>query len=109
MDTSEIEKELRAIKELLIQSLNLAPVITTNPSVDFMDVQACSNFLKISKATVYAKTSKGELPYLKRFGRNYYVKQAMIEFLKSGAVRSNSEIEAEAENSFIRANQNRTL
>jgi excisionase family DNA binding protein len=63
-----------------------------------LSVDQCAEFLNLSKATIYTLTSKGELPFMKRSKRNYFSKSDLVQYLKQGRNKTNSELEAEAQN-----------
>jgi excisionase family DNA binding protein len=64
-----------------------------------LTVREAAEFLGITVPTVYTKTSKGELPVCKPNGskRLYFSKQALVDYIKAGRKKTNSEIEAEAD------------
>ena len=47
-------------------------------------VQEVAQFLKLSVSTIYALTSKGELPVMKRSKRCYYSKLELLNYLQEG-------------------------
>ena len=73
----------------------------TNPpqseSDELLTVQDTAKFLSLSVPTVYGLISKGELPVMKRSKRCYFSKIELINYLKQGRKKTNTEIQAEAE------------
>lgn len=63
----------------------------------YLSIDEVVPILKISKATIYSKCQRRELPYSKRGGRLYFSKNELNEYLKGGKRKSQSEIEEEAE------------
>lgn len=61
-----------------------------------LDVYDVARLLKVTIGTIRTKTSNGELPSMKRFGKNYYLKSEIISYLKEGRKLSNQEIEEQA-------------
>ena len=59
----------------------------------FLTVQEAANFLNLTKPTVYSKVSKGELPHMKKGKRLYFSLEELVDHIKSGKVKSISEIE----------------
>jgi excisionase family DNA binding protein len=49
-----------------------------------MDVQDAAKFLKLSVPTIYSKTSRGELPAMKRGKRLYFSRLDLMAYLKEG-------------------------
>ena len=62
-----------------------------------LTVKETAEFLSLSVATIYSKCSKGELEYFKRSKRLYFSSIQLMDYLKEGHNKSNSEIEKEAE------------
>lgn len=61
-----------------------------------LTIHEASEFLNLTVATIYCKVSKRELPFMKRSKRLYFSSSELLEYLKQGREKSNSEIEAEA-------------
>lgn len=62
-----------------------------------LTVDETAEFLKLAKATIYTKVSRNELPVMKRAGRLYFSYSELLEYVKAGRKKTDSEIEAEAE------------
>ncbi len=90
-----LTKEVSELKELLLQVNNQEP---TTPAEKLLTVQEAAKFLNLSVPTIYSKVSKGELPVMKRSKRLYFSNIELMEYLKSGRKKTNSEITAEANN-----------
>lgn len=52
--------------------------------IALLNVNAVSRFLDLSKATIYTKCSKGEIPHIKKGKRLYFYKEDLIKYLESG-------------------------
>jgi len=88
MTHKEIELTLNEIKELL-------KVQRTKPYT-FNDA---AEYLGISKSYLYKLTSGGKIPYYKPFGKKIYFDKVMLDdWVYQNPVKSNTQIEAEAEN-----------
>lgn len=61
-------------------------------------VKETADFLRLSVPTIYGLISKGEIPVMKRSKRCYFSKAELIDYLKKGRQKTNTEIEKEAEN-----------
>jgi len=84
-------------------SENLKPVFET--SVDehkLLTIKQAAEFLNLSVPTVYSKVSRGELPVMKRSKRLYFSKAELLDYIKGGRKKTNSEIESEALQSLVR-------
>lgn len=93
-----IEERLVSIERLIIQ---LQKPIQQNPLSELperpLNIQEAAKFLNLTVSTIYAKVSKGELPFMKRSKRLYFSSIDLMSYLKQGRKKSNSEIKAEAE------------
>ncbi len=68
---------------------------TTQPE-QLLTIQEAAEFLSLTVPTMYSKVSKGELPVMKRSKRLYFSRNELLDYLKAGRKKSNSEIDAEA-------------
>ena len=91
---AQLINEVREMKRLLLESSN-EPKVQED---ELFTVDQCAEFLRLSKPTIYGLISKGDLPVMKRSKRCYFSKLELMEYLREGRRRTNSEIEAEAEN-----------
>lgn len=72
-----------------------------HPHLDLSDperllsIEEASEYLNLSKATIYSKVSRNELPYIKK-GRLYFSSAELLDYLKSGKRKTHAELEAEA-------------
>jgi len=87
--------KLEAIEGLLIAQ---NPTAQEHEADQILSVDQCAEFLNLSKATIYTLTSKGELPFMKRSKRCYFSKGDLVQYLKEGRKKTNSELEAKAQN-----------
>jgi excisionase family DNA binding protein len=91
---SQLNKRLENIERLLTQKNEQSQ---TESVEQLLTIQEASKFLNLSVATIYSKTSKDELPFMKRSKRLYFSSIELLDYLKQGRKKSNSEIEAEAQ------------
>jgi excisionase family DNA binding protein len=64
-----------------------------------MNVNEAANFLGYSKTYLYELIQKNEVPHYRPTGRKViFLPKDLIEWVKSGKVKTNQEIEAEAAN-----------
>ncbi len=64
----------------------------------FFTVQQTADFLKLTVSTIYSKSCRGELPVMKKYGRLYYSKKELINYVKTGRRKTKEEIETFADN-----------
>lgn len=51
----------------------------------YMDVDECSEFIHESKQTIYTRTHKKTMPFLKRNGKLLFNRSEIIKWLEEGA------------------------
>ncbi len=93
-----IEERLGSIESLLI-TLNEKNVESdSNPEKEeLLTVQEAAKFLSLSVPTIYSKVNKGELPVMKRSKRLYFSNYELMDYLKQGRIKTNSELDQEAD------------
>lgn len=92
-------------KKWIKESLSELPIPETNkPENKWFDIGSLCDYLpeKPSKATIYAKTSKGEIPHYKDGKHLRFLQSEIDEWLKSGKIKTNTEIEKEAQESLLK-------
>lgn len=90
-----LTKEISELKQLLLQKSDQQPV---TPTEQLLTVHEAANFLNLSVPTVYSKVSRGELPVMKRGKKLHFSSTELMQYLKNGRKKTNSEIDREAEN-----------
>jgi len=89
MAISSLAEEVRQIKALILET-------STKDGVDsILTIEETSEFLHVQKQTLYSYVSKGVIPHHKRAGRLYFLKNELIDWIKSGNKRA-FDVEAEA-------------
>jgi len=93
-----IEARLSSIENLILD-LKHQPtkVEPTEQPEQLLTVQGAAEFLGLTVPTIYSKCSRYEIPFMKRSKRLYFSSTELMEYLKEGRIKSNAEIEAEAE------------
>lgn len=89
-----LTKEVSELKRLLIEKQEQP---TTEQPEQLLTVQGAAEFLGLTVPTIYSKCSRNEIPFMKRSKRLYFSSTELMEYLKEGRKKSNSEIEQEAE------------
>ncbi len=68
------------------------------PQKKYLQAQASADFLGITLSTFYTKSSRGELPTIKRNGKLYCLQSDLEDYLEQGRRKTNAEIATEANN-----------
>ncbi len=90
---TDLQETVNDIKRLLIE----ASKEPKTEADELLTIEQTALFLKLAKPTIYGLISKGELPVMKRSKRCYFSKAELINYLKQGRKKTNSEIEAETD------------
>jgi excisionase family DNA binding protein len=86
---SSLADELKQIKALILETS------TKDGADSILTIEETSEFLHVQKQTLYSYVSKGLIPNHKRAGRLYFLKNELIDWIKSGNKRV-FDVEAEA-------------
>lgn len=63
---------------------------------DILRPEAAAKFIDLALPTLYTKTSRGEIPHMKKGGRLYFSKKELLEYIQAGRIRTKAEIAAGA-------------
>tara|TARA_R110001583_G_scaffold184761_1_gene344310 strand:- start:382 stop:789 length:408 start_codon:yes stop_codon:yes gene_type:complete len=74
---------------------------------DLLDVKQASNFLKQSEGTLYNNALKGTIPSYKKFGKRYFLKSELLDWIKKGRHKTREQF-AEEVNHKLCDQKNRT-
>jgi excisionase family DNA binding protein len=101
-----IETRLSTIENLLLD-LKHQPMnkVESDPN-QFLNIQEAAQFLNLAVPTIYSKVSRKELPFMKRSKRLYFSKTELMDYIKSGRIKTNDELADEA-HKFVRNTRNR--
>jgi predicted DNA-binding transcriptional regulator AlpA len=67
---------------------------------DLLDVKQASKFLKQSEGTLYNNALKGTIPSYKKFGKRYFLKSELLEWIKKGVHKTRSQIAEDVNNTL---------
>ena len=67
---------------------------------EILNADQAAKLLKIAKQTLYSKTSRQEIPFMKRGKKLIFKKSDLLEYLEKGRYLTNAQIEAKA-NDYI--------
>ncbi len=91
-----LTQQVSELKQLLLESRQ--PNTSISQPEQLLNIQQAAEFLNLTVTTMYTKVSKGELPVMKRGKRLYFSQTELLEYLKTGRKKSNTEVQAEAAN-----------
>ena len=95
-----LTQEVSELKKLLLEKQEQQ---SFKAPEQLLTVQEAADFLNLTVPTIYSKVSKGELPVMKRSKRLYFSSIELLAYLKEGRKKSNTEIEAEANDYLLNA------
>ena len=87
-----LTKEVSELKSLLTEKQEKP----TNQPEQPLTVQEAAKFLNLAVDTIYTKVSRGELPVMKKDKRLYFLSSELMDYLRIGRVKTNLEIDQEA-------------
>ena len=103
---SQILESLERIEHLLGQ--NESGNFTAISDGQILSVDEAAKFLNVTSSTIYKHTFRREIPHVKKGKRLYFVKSELVDWVKSGRVKTSYEIEQEAM-SYITKSANRRM
>ena len=93
-----IDARLSNIENLLLEIRHEPQTqAKSKPQEEILTVPEAASFLNLAIPTVYSLVSRGDLPVMKKNGRCYFSKAELMDYLKSGRKKTNTELQAEAE------------
>lgn len=99
-------RELNRNYSSLADARNISPKVPDDDAEEVLDFLGFCQFLKISKATGYKYTSQNLAPYIKKEGKLFFLKSDLIEWLKSGRIKTKWELDEDARK-FIKERNSR--
>ena len=94
-----IEARLNGIEDLILDLKHQSKQTEAKQETDqLLTVEEASEFLHLTKATIYSKHSRGEIPGVCKQGKRlYFSKERLINWIKSGNQKTTAEIDNEAD------------
>ena len=89
-----LQGKIDSLEQHLLKALEIKNETETDR---LLTVDETAQFLNLAKPTIYSKVSRNELPVMKRGKRLYFSHSELLEYIKEGRKKTDSEIEAEAE------------
>lgn len=99
LDLSELNSRLSNIETLLLEFKEKGIIAETGNGNKWLNLDELCEYLpqKPSKATLYAKLAKGDIPAHKKGKKWFFLKDEIDEYLKQGRKKTTAEIKAEAD------------
>jgi len=89
---SQLGKKLDQIERLILQSSSHH----TQSQIDqYIKIEEAAEILGLAVPTIRSKMCRGELPYMKKGKRVYFSRQELMEYIRQGRRKTNSEIQGE--------------
>ncbi len=101
LDSEQLSGVIQSSVRKVLKESQPNRIESTQIQEDLLTVHGAAVFLKLTVPTIYSKVSKGELPYMKRGKRLHFSRTELMDYLKEGRRKTNSEIEAEA-NTYLK-------
>lgn len=104
MESYKFEDLPNLIGELFVKIENIEKLLqenilhsTTVAEDEILTVSEAAKLLKLSVATVYTKVCRKEIPANKQGKRLYFYRKELLDWIKSGRIRTISEIKKDVE------------
>jgi len=92
-----IETRLSTIEDLILEVKNQTKLPNpTNDQDEFLTIPQAAKLLHLSVPTMYGKTHRNELPFMKRGKRVLFSKKQLIEYMEQGRKLTNEELKEKA-------------
>ena len=91
---TELTNEISELKRLIVEKDEDQSRKTPE---QFLTIQEAAQLLNLTVPTLYSKVSRRELPVMKRGKRLYFSNAELIDYIKDGRKKSNSQVEREAQ------------
>lgn len=100
-------EELKAVIKEAVQEVLVEKGLIKNDEDDLIDVEAAAKLLNLANATIYEKTSKRILPHYKKGKKIVFKVSELREWLESGKVMTEEDIQRSAVQYLQRKDQRR--
>lgn len=87
----KLDAKIDNIEKLLREN----PQNSKNIENELLTIEEASKLLKLAVATIYTKVCKNEIPVNKQGKRLYFCKTELLEWIKSGRVKTIDELQNE--------------
>lgn len=95
----QIPKMMNKIHDKLeyLEKLILRISLSEENKEELLNVEEASKLLNLSVATIYSKVCKREIPFNKKGKRIYFYKHELMEWIKSGRIKTYAEMKNDIE------------
>ena len=104
MEKLTLENLPQAVTNLSDQVNQLTQIILDKNTQEYkptsdklLTIKEAADYLNLSVPTIYGLVSKRKIPFMKRSKRLYFSNEELMDYIKEGRIKTNSEIEAEAD------------
>lgn len=87
---NKLHEKLEYLEKLIVKIS-----IKTEDKEDILNIEEASKLLNLSISTIYSKVSKREIPVNKQGKRIYFYRHELMQWIKSGRIKTYLEIENE--------------
>ena len=88
-------KLIEIIQKTVNEALQNASLLA--PEQVFLSIHEASKLVGLTETTIYQKTSKNQIPHIKKNGKVYFEKADLVAWMQEGKVKTQAQIEAYAE------------
>jgi excisionase family DNA binding protein len=82
------------VSENIISSLNSSAIIEEST---FLDISETAVLINLKVPTIYGLVHRNKIPYIKKGKKLYFVKEDILQWIKSGKQKTKSELELKAD------------
>lgn len=103
LDSEQLSDLIQSSVRKVLKETPTQTVEPTNQQNQLLTIDEVADLLHLTKPTIYSKHSKGELPGVcKRGKRLYFQRDVIINWIKAGRKKSNTEIDEDAGNYLVK-------
>lgn len=106
--TSLNEEEFKLLLKQIIKEV-LEERGGTDTTSEILDAEQAADFLNMALPTLYEKTCRKLIPHFKQGKKLYFKRSELQEWIQAGKVKTQKEIEQEAENYVFRRKNFKSL
>jgi excisionase family DNA binding protein len=77
-------------------------VIQTTSVTEILNLERAAEYISLSKSAIYKKTSERNIPHFKKGKKLYFKRSELDEWLTQNRIKTNSEIDQQANNYISR-------
>ena len=99
-DLPNIIGKLYAKLDKIEKLLKSKKSIDGDKNEELLTIEGAAKLLKLSVATIYTKVCKNEIPVNKQGKRLYFYREELLDWIKSGRIKTIAEIQQEVELKF---------